>query len=318
MDFSPKFVISLDFELMWGIRDHADKLSHGQIILGVREAIPRILDLFAKYDIRATWATVGFLFCENKDELIQSSPALRPTYQNEYLSNYRYFDEVGNNEKEDPFYFGKSLISDIASCDGQDIGTHSFSHYYCLEPGQTIEQFDADIAAAVAIARKQNIELKSFVFPRNQFSEEHLSVLSRRGIRVFRGNEQSRFHGPRVSAGDSPIRRGIRLADQYVNLTGHHTQTPTRVGDLTDVPSSRFLRRPTGSLLAFDSLQLRRIKSSMSTAAERGRTFHVWWHPQDFGINVKKHIVLLEEMLGYFAELRDEFGMTSANMADFA
>lgn len=34
------FVISLDFELMWGVRDVQTKAGYGPNILGVRQAIP--------------------------------------------------------------------------------------------------------------------------------------------------------------------------------------------------------------------------------------------------------------------------------------
>lgn len=34
---SGQFVISLDFELLWGVRDHSDKHAYGQNILGARE-----------------------------------------------------------------------------------------------------------------------------------------------------------------------------------------------------------------------------------------------------------------------------------------
>ena len=40
------FVISLDFELMWGVRDHATRESYGRNVLGGRQAIPAMLDLF--------------------------------------------------------------------------------------------------------------------------------------------------------------------------------------------------------------------------------------------------------------------------------
>lgn len=89
---SGAFVISLDFELLWGVRDHADRQSYGQSVLGGRQAIPRMLELFAKNGIRATWATVGFAFCETRDELMASLPhaELRPRYLNQSLSNYTY------------------------------------------------------------------------------------------------------------------------------------------------------------------------------------------------------------------------------------
>jgi len=69
-----RLVISLDFELLWGVRDHADRKTYGANVLGAREAIPRMLDLFAESGVRAIWATVGFLFCETKEELLSSLP----------------------------------------------------------------------------------------------------------------------------------------------------------------------------------------------------------------------------------------------------
>ena len=102
---SGQFVISLDFELLWGVRDHADRTSYSNNVLGAREAVPQMLEVFAQNSIYATWATVGFLFCETRDELIEMSPPedLRPRYNNPALSNYSYFPEVGRNEAEDPF-----------------------------------------------------------------------------------------------------------------------------------------------------------------------------------------------------------------------
>lgn len=48
------FVISLDFELFWGIRDKYDFDTYGQNVLGVWKVIPRLLELFDKYGIHAT------------------------------------------------------------------------------------------------------------------------------------------------------------------------------------------------------------------------------------------------------------------------
>lgn len=124
---SGQFVISLDFELLWGVRDHSDKQTYGQNVLGARIAVPRMLDLFVRNNIRATWATVGFLFCETKDELIAALPEERPAYANKRLSNYAYLDEVGKDERSDPYYFAASLIGAIRQAPGQEIGTHTMS-----------------------------------------------------------------------------------------------------------------------------------------------------------------------------------------------
>ena len=56
-------VISLDFELHWGVRDKRPVDGpYRENLLGAREAIPQMLDLFEEFGVAATWATVGFLF----------------------------------------------------------------------------------------------------------------------------------------------------------------------------------------------------------------------------------------------------------------
>jgi peptidoglycan/xylan/chitin deacetylase (PgdA/CDA1 family) len=235
MDQFGRFVVSLDFELMWGLRDHLTVNDYGQNILGVREAIPRMLDAFDRFGIRATWATVGFLFCESKDELIATAPAKRPTYSRAALSNYSYFDEIGCNEKDDPYFFGLGLLQLIRSCNGQEIGSHTFSHYYCLEDGQTDEQFSADLDAACTVASRRNIILKSLVFPRNQYSQAHLKIAASHGFCVFRGNEKAAAYRPAAGNEQSKLRRALRLADNYLNLTGNHVHGRGSVAGLEDV-----------------------------------------------------------------------------------
>jgi hypothetical protein len=79
----PSFVISLDFELLWGVRDNKLSISnYGKNILGVRQAIPAMLNMFRKYHVHATWATVGLLLFDNKKELLEYLPERRPKYAN--------------------------------------------------------------------------------------------------------------------------------------------------------------------------------------------------------------------------------------------
>ena len=55
---------------------------------------------------------------------------------------------LGRDEIEDPFHFGRSLLEQIRSYPGQEVGTHTFSHYFCLEPTQDLAVFRADLEAA--------------------------------------------------------------------------------------------------------------------------------------------------------------------------
>src|SRR5277367_5273170 len=89
------FVISLDFELHWGVRDHRSVDQYRENLLGVRQAVPAILELFERYGIHATWATVGFLFFASLDDLKAGVPDELPSYCDASLNPYTALSEVG-------------------------------------------------------------------------------------------------------------------------------------------------------------------------------------------------------------------------------
>jgi hypothetical protein len=309
------FVISLDFELLWGTRDVATRASYGANVLGARQAIPTMLDLFHRRSIRATWAVVGLLLCECKDELLARLPAMRPTYANPARSTYAYLDEVGADERSDPYYFGASLAKLIAACPGQEIATHTFSHYYCLEEGQTVDQFKADLGCAIDQLSRWGVSCRSIVFPRNQYAEPYLLACREAGLTHFRGKERIFFYGE--NARDTAILRLCRLADAYVNLSGANAPPPSRAcGSLVNVASSRFLRPYSRPVSGLDGLRLRRIERAMHSAAESGGTFHLWWHPHNFGRDLQANMAFLDRILDCHQRLADAFGMQSKTMCE--
>jgi peptidoglycan/xylan/chitin deacetylase (PgdA/CDA1 family) len=312
----PEFIVSLDFELLWGVRDHKSRDDYGSNILGARIAIPRLLDLFEAFDVRATWATVGFLFCENKDELLDILPdiGLRPRYTNPALSNYSYLDEVGDDERKDPYYFAPTLIEQIAQTPGQEIGTHTLSHYYCLEEGQDEAMFEADLSAAVQLASRRGILLRSIVFPRNQYSQSYLDVCRRCGITTYRGNPSGWVYSPTIWADQTFLRRAIRLGDAYVGFLGHKVFPPD-AADFRNVPASRFLRPCSGLFESFHPAHVRVIKTGMTRAARTGVGYHLWWHPHNFGRDLEANLEAMRNILDHFATLRDQYGMLSRPMA---
>lgn len=313
---SGQFVISLDFELLWGVRDHADTQAYGRNVLGAREAVPRMLELFEANGIRATWATVGFLFCATRDELMFSLPQERPAYRNPRLSNYSYLDEVGKDERTDPYYFGASLVEAINQTPGQELGTHTMSHFYCLEDGQTLTAFESDLAAAKALAAFRGVSLTSIVFPRNQFSSAHLKICARQGITHYRGNPDGWAYRAAKGSEQTPAKRALRLSDAYSGVLGAQTFSHGQ-DDPIDVPASRFLRPCAGKLAAFHPLHLDVIKRGISKAAKAGRGYHLWWHPHNFGRDLDANMNGLRQVIDHFSMLRDRLGMQSLAMGDF-
>jgi hypothetical protein len=317
-----RFVISLDFELFWGLRDHLTIKEYEENIIGVRTVIPRLLTIFKKYQIKATFATVGFLFFSDKLELIRSVPERLPNYNDKNLSPYLgYFDEIGESEDQDPYHFGTKLIEQIKQHPMHEISSHTFSHYYCLEPGQTKEDFESDLQTALNLANKHLLKSRSIVFPRNQYNEDYLEVCKKNNVICFRGNESAWFYNSKNSSEyNSFFRKAARLIDTYINISGHNCYSDNDVisGDMINIPSSRFLRPFSNKLKAIERFKLYRIKNSMTYAAKNNLTYHLWWHPHNFGINQDENFLFLNKILEHYKKLNSEYNFNSYTMTEIA
>lgn len=315
--FRSRFTVSLDFELYWGVRDRRTLESYRKNLLGVRDVVPRLLEAFAKSGIHATWATVGFLFFDNKEEMTSFLPDRLPSYKNSLLSPYPYIDSIGENEKQDPFHFGLSLLKQIMSCPDQEVASHTFSHYYCLEEGQDHEDFEADLRSARRAASNIGLELKSLVFPRNQFNPEYLKLCERAGFVAIRGNPKSWMYAP--EGGQEPaLKRLMRLADAYAPLANNRHTLPLRSEGLRDVPASRFLRPFSRRMNLLEWRRIGRIKREMTLAAENGELYHLWWHPHNFGVDLEENLAVLEAIASHYRILSERHGMQSMTMIEAA
>jgi peptidoglycan/xylan/chitin deacetylase (PgdA/CDA1 family) len=310
------FVVSLDFELLWGALYQRGTSDYDANILGVRQAIPAMLNLFREYEIHATWATVGFLFFSNKEDMVRGCPQIKPGYKNDRLSPYTNMQAVGADESQDPYHFGHSLIQMVRSCSGQEIGSHTFSHYYCLEPGQTEAAFRADLQAANQAAKALGLQIQSLVFPRNQINTAYLKICAELGIKCYRGTEKAWFYSGGGMQGESIVTRAHRLFDSYANISGHNTYTLDHNGDIVNLPASRFLRPHNRGLAALDGLKFHRIASGIRDAAQKAKIYHLWWHPHNFGIYLNENITFLRRILDFVSEMRNKHGMKSLNMGE--
>jgi peptidoglycan/xylan/chitin deacetylase (PgdA/CDA1 family) len=313
-------VISLDFELHWGVRDKcAPDGSYRENLLGARKAIPRILDLFEEFDVAATWATVGFLFAKSRHEREQFSPTARPQYTDSRLDAYA--EPIGESEGDDPLHYALSLIEQVRSRARQEIATHTFSHYYCLEPGETREAFAADLRSAVAIAQRHGIDVRSIVFPRNQFRPGYEELLQEAGIVCFRGNEPNWMYRPRPRGQETLAVRAPRLLDHYVSLSGPKVVRWDEIlqpNGLCNVRSSMFLRPYSSQRKSLEPTRLRRIAGGIQAAAEQRGIFHLWWHPHNFGAHMEQNLQFLRSVLEVFSACREKHGMQSLSMAGVA
>jgi peptidoglycan/xylan/chitin deacetylase (PgdA/CDA1 family) len=309
-----KLVISLDFELFWGISESKNMNGYGQSLAYTKIVVQKLLDLFDKFDVKVTWAVVGFLFYKDEKDLLKLSQQIeQPSYRKLRLNNYEYLNLV----KEDclDMYFAPELIDIIKSKANHEIATHTFSHYYTLERGQTMGQFEVDLDLAIGEAKKAGIDIVSIVFPRNQFSDQHIAYCKSIGINVYRGNQNHWIYKPGTKQGY--LKRGLRLLDSYFRISGDNTFVVSEVSNIKNVKASRFLRPYKSGLKFAEGLRRKRILSEMTYAAKNNRCYHLWWHPHNFCVDTKENMEFLETILIHYKKLNQEYGFSSVLMKDF-
>jgi hypothetical protein len=313
-------VISLDFELHWGVRDHVtrDDALYGRLPRA-RAAVRDMVQLFVARDIRATWATVGILFASTRDEVNACEPDERPTYSRSELDPY--VEAIGIDEEHDPEHLAASLVELIRSGKGQEVGSHTFSHYYCLETGQDEATFRADLSAAQAIAQLRDMELTSLVMPRNQWNPAYETAVLDLGFNCIRGPQESWAHRARPAGRRNLLPRAARLADTYMGVAPPPTTAWNDVvlpSGLCNVPASAFLRPYDPARKRLEPLRLARLRSGLRHAAHHGGIFHLWWHPHNFSQHQSENFVVLEQILDEYDRLAAADGMQSLTMADVA
>lgn len=314
-------VISFDFELLWGVRDiYSSNDPYINRVIQEAKVIPRMLELLGEFEAAATWAAVGAIFAQSRSELKRFSPHIKPQYKEVRLDPYQ--EVLGEDERDDPLHYGYSLIQKIQRTNRQEIATHTFSHYYCLEAGQNSEAFAADLDSALKLARERGIQIRSIVFPRNQHNQDYDNILLERGIICYRGTEQ---HPAYAAEGRNksrmPYKRLYRLVDSHIPLSGSHLipwESVVEESGLCNVAASRYLRPTDNSVSILSALRLKRIVNAMEEAARTRKVFHLWTHPQDFGSEPEESIKVLRLVLENFKRLEKQYGMLSLGMLETA
>lgn len=149
------FCISLDTELLWGRRD----VGYEKFIKragSIRQIIKKLLAIFDKYGIHATWAIVGSLFLPSR----------------EYVES-------------DSLWRGADIVKEIRSHKNQEIACHSFTHPEFTK--LSLKEAEEEISQCLHLAKKSGVTLQSFVFPRNLI--KHLGVLNKYKFCAYRGPE---------------------------------------------------------------------------------------------------------------------------------
>jgi len=308
-------VISLDFELIWGVFDKIQLDDKRDYFLTTRRIIPDLLENFEDSNIHVTWATVGMLFNSDWDDWNYNIPSCIPDYHNKKLSPYTFGKDIQTKENE-KLCFAPDIIQKIHSTKGQEIGTHTYSHYYSLEKGQKGNDFYSDISKAVEIAERDDIKIKSLVFPRNQFNEEYLEICKSLNLLNIRSNPKSWYWENTQNDGFS--QKIFRTGDAYfgkLDKAYKISEIEHYKNKYNLQKASRFLR-PYSSIKSLNNLRLKRILREIEEAAQNGKIYHLWWHPHNFGNQPYRNLEDLKTIIKQFKSCQNKYGFKSLNMGE--
>ncbi|MFN4005972.1 MAG: polysaccharide deacetylase family protein [Chitinophagaceae bacterium] len=321
------FTISLDFELHWGV---FDKRSREQRITNYKNTVklvPQMLALFEQYGVQVTWATVGSLYCANKQawEAVSPSKDLQPASHLRKYSAYHYVHEHNITLETSIAHFAPDIVQQIPQYEGQELGTHTFAHYYCVEPGQTVAQFDADLKAHIAASDALGMPRPtSLVFPRNQYNEAYLQCCIQNGITAIRSNPNVWYWSGVSDANTSLLRKLVRTGDVYFPVgkqSWYSLDSLTanaKAAGIVSIPASRLLRQYDAKRTWINGIRLKRLLHEMHAAAKANACYHLWWHPENFGDHPEACMQELQLIVQHYQQLQRSYGMQSWNMQAIA
>jgi peptidoglycan/xylan/chitin deacetylase (PgdA/CDA1 family) len=266
--------ISIDLELAWGVWDRPTRDYFELCAQKERMIVRRLLALFSRYDVSATWAVVGRLL-----DPLGPVPVASATGRH--------------------VWYAPDLVEAInRAAPTQEIGSHSFAHIYCQRTSRAAMREDLDAAKAIHI--RHGLEWHSFVFPRNQVA--HVDLLRDAGMHAFRSADVG-WHMQARRAG-LVAGRLANLADKLLPVPPTAV-CPVHAAGMVDIPGSMLLLGRGGiRRLVRPGVVEAKARLGLRAAWQRGRVFHLWFHPSNFYYETDVQFGVLERVLRIAAAAR--------------
>lgn len=279
----PKVVISLDFELGWGVLESElwKQRERMSIYVNLRSVLDNLIAVLKESEIATTWAIVGAILASDEKEL--DLEHLPESYRNAVIKFCRESSEMTRN--------GQDLIDKLQCLDGLiEVASHTSTHIYAEHPDVNSDHYIADVGCSISTLENYfGTQVKSLVFPR----------------------DQARFNNE--VAARYPI--NYRLNPDYgrnISNIGRVFKGAQRI--ITNVPESKVIMGASGECYQNGSLyfnwcggkyelikkyltkiQTRRMLSNIRP----GDVYHVWLHP----FNLAESGELFESFINFVRQL---------------
>lgn len=305
------FIISIDVEFNWGRFDRPDRDACWALEQNGREIIQRLLDLFARRDIPATWALVGHLFLENCAAGERPHPEIRRPETPWHEGDWYRFDPQGDARDHPQWYAPDVVHSILRASPAHEIASHSFGHILFGHPGCSREAAEDDLNAARKAAAQQHVTLRSIVFPRN--SQGHLDLVREAGFVCFRGKDPVFYRDWKGLA-----KRVAHYLEDFLAITPPQAR-PAMEDGLWNLPGTMMLQGHEGvrALIPPGARRRRAIKGLQQAASKRS-LFHLWFHPSNLATAPDLAFAELEEITAEARRLRAAGSIEILTMAQLS
>jgi peptidoglycan/xylan/chitin deacetylase (PgdA/CDA1 family) len=272
------FIVSLDCEGKWGMADRINK--HHDTVLttsNLVEVYSRLLALFSKYQVSATFAFVMALTLR-PSEFRQFADLFSdvPVEGVNWLQHFRRQSALGMTDG----WFAPQAF-DLVQHDGMhEIASHGLTHL----PIALVSRIaaESEITSAGVVARSRNLAPRTFIFPRNLVA--HLDILCNAGYIGFRDRSSRHAYADALDE-YNPFARSHRI------INGN--------GSLIVIPCGYFLNYRSGLRWAVPPHITRlRWRNIIDHAIVTNGVAHLWLHPHNL-ITAPKTIEVLDDILSY-------------------
>ena len=273
--------ISIDCELAWGV---VDNLSNKFIkkTLELDEIIcNELIQLFNDLNISATWAVVAAMLDKNN----------------------KMINIVDKKAWYNPRIIEKLLLSNVY----QEIASHSYSHPNFANYNE--HYIEEDFQKANYFFSQNNININSFVFPRNQI--RYLKLLNNYGFKIFRSQDKSFYK--KIYKQNKFLGKIANIVDKIIPISANTITPKISNYNLTELESSLlFISRYGYKKIISEYSIYKKAKLCIDLAIERNECFHLWFHPSNFYYNTSNQIKLFRKILKYADDQRKK-GKLSIN-----
>lgn len=303
--------ISIDYEFAWGLADHPLGPEVRERVAGEIEITERLLALFDKYEVPATWAVVGHLLEKTClfDGTLPHPEYPRPIHAGE--SRDWFAGHPPQDDYSDPLWFDSErlILKIIRSNAGHELASHSYAHI--IYNAASEEAVRADLRNVENVHQASNLPVRSFIFPRN--AEAHHELVKAHGFTSYRGNTVRWYE-------KLPSILGMVMRRVHYFWPSARTVRPS-MGEagLVNVPESMLLLSRNGlRKLITKGVMRRKLIAGLRAAARRGEVFHLWFHPSNFWYETDTQFELLECVFSEASRLQKEGVLYSMPMGAVA